>query len=101
MAIAKDIFGDDYRAKLKQKRNRENQQEAQHPRRKGDQKKQWAEALQKRQLQMASPHGEHEARKRYRADVLADQKKVMNSFFPEEAERRPRGRADEVPKPED
>ncbi|CAK0908773.1 unnamed protein product [Prorocentrum cordatum] len=101
MAIAKDIFGDDYRAKLQQKRNRANQQGAQHPRRKGEQKEQWAEALQKRQLQMASPHREHEARKRYRADVLADQKKVMNSFFPEEAERRPRGRADEVPKPED
>ncbi|CAK0824368.1 unnamed protein product, partial [Prorocentrum cordatum] len=100
-AIAKEILGDDYMAKLQQKRARAHQQRARHLRRKGDQKKQWAEALKKRKLPRESPHDDRETRKRYRAGVLADQKKDMNSFFPDEADRRARGVADDVPKPED
>ncbi|CAK0844936.1 unnamed protein product [Prorocentrum cordatum] len=98
-AILKEVFGDNYLAQLKKKTVRQNQQAAKARRRTG--KTNWPTKLAKRRLVMESPTVDEEARKKFRKLALADLKKVENSFYKDKAERKLRGRADEVPKSKD
>eukprot|EP00959_Pyramimonas_sp_CCMP1952_P319367 6682795-Pyramimonas_sp.AAC.1 len=50
---------------------------------------------------MESPTVDEEARMKFRKLTLADLKKVENSFYKDKAERKMRGRADEVPQSKD
>ncbi|CAK0875921.1 unnamed protein product [Prorocentrum cordatum] len=98
-AILKDVFGDNYVAQMKKKTVRQNQQAAKARRRTGE--TDWPTKLAKRRLAMESPTVDEEARKKFRKLTLADLKKVENSFYKDTAERKMRGRADEVPKSKD
>ena len=91
--ILKEIFGEAYQVQLEKKESREQQQTRQ---RSGHTTEQWTEALKKRKYVAEAPAEDEEARRKYRKLVLADKKKVDNSFFPERS-RKPRGRADKIP----
>ncbi|CAK0836004.1 unnamed protein product [Prorocentrum cordatum] len=101
-AILKSVYGDDYVAQMRKKTVRQNQQAARAQRaRRRSGKTDWPEKLKRRALQMQNPADDREARKKFRRLTLENHKKVENSFFKDKAERRVRGRADEIPKGEE
>ncbi|CAK0885979.1 unnamed protein product [Prorocentrum cordatum] len=101
-SILKEVFGDDYVAQMRKKTVRQNQQAARAQRaRRRSGKTDWPEKLKRRALQMQNPADDKEARKKFRRLTLDNHKKVENSFFKDKAERRVRGRADEIPKGEE
>ena len=94
--ICQETFGGDYEAThFQMARGEQARRRAAGRRRQGQAN--WEEALKKRKLEMTSPAALEANRCKYRKQVLADQKKVENSFFPGKAARKERGRADAIP----